>query len=345
MSCLIEAFKSGFGKITGAIRNNKRMLVIGSGNELNLAYNLLAKDRRNTVSAVHINNILIGGIMEFANTADSVYICSGVDYNMKEKIINQCTEINKAVFIIPRIYETALANARVKYFGDLLVLQMGNAHLTKKREFIKRTFDIIIAVIGIITALPLMLFTAVLIKLQDGGAVFFRQERLTKDGKTFTLYKFRTMAVDAERHTGPVLAAKNDHRITPVGRILRDTRIDELPQLFNVIKGEMSMVGPRPERPHFASKYSESIPEFHHRLAVKAGITGLAQVYGKYSISPENKLRFDMFYIKNYSLWLDIWILIKTVGVVFKRDYSPGVKISSEVGSSLNEYNSDAQVL
>jgi len=345
MRYLIVIWKSICSKMTGVIRKTKSILVIGSGSDLNAAYAMLSKDKRNSVNAVHINNNISGEIIELINSADYVYICSSVNYSLKEQIINLRTETNKAVFIVPQIYEISLVNSQVKYFNDLLVLKMNNVCLSKKREFIKRIFDIVTAVVVIIVTLPLMLCTAALIKLQDGGTVLFCQERLTKGGRSFMLYKFRTMADDAERHTGPVLAVKNDCRITSIGRILRDTRIDELPQLFNVIKGDMSMVGPRPERPYFASKFSEAIPEFRYRLAVKAGITGLAQVLSKYSTTPENKLRFDMFYIKNYSLLLDITILVKTVGVIFKKNYSAGVRKSNEDDNSLNDYRGNVHIL
>jgi len=165
-----------------------------------------------------------------------------------------------------------------------------------------------------------------MIKLDDKGPVFYKQERITENNKIFKLYKFRTMKVDAEEETGPTLALKDDPRITRVGKILRSTRLDELPQLVNVLKGEMSIVGPRPERPHFAEKFSEEIEDFKYRVLVKAGITGLAQVLGKYTTSPENKAKFDLLYIKNYSLLLDIRIMLNTIKVFFEKESSMGVQ-------------------
>jgi lipopolysaccharide/colanic/teichoic acid biosynthesis glycosyltransferase len=140
---------------------------------------------------------------------------------------------------------------------------------------------------------PLLVIVAIIIKLYDRGPIFYKQKRVTKDNKIFDLYKFRTMIVDAEKNIGPVLASERDPRITPIGRFLRASRIDEIPQLINVIKGDMSIVGPRPERPFFVEKFNEEVDEFKYRVFVKAGITGLAQILGKYSTDPENKAKYD----------------------------------------------------
>lgn len=312
----------------------RQTLIIGSGNELNTAYLALSKNKRNSVNTVCVNGVADDETLGFINSADQVYICPSLNCSLKKQIINKCIEAGKAAYVIPGIYEISMAKAKVKTVDDLLVLKMGDVCIPRKKEIVKRIFDIAVAVIGIVVTIPLMLFIAAVIKLYDGGPIFFRQERLTKEGKLFILYKFRTMIADAEKHTGPVLASENDNRITPAGRKLRATRADELPQLFNVIKGDMSMVGPRPERPQFALEFSEAMPEFKYRLAVKAGITGLAQVFGRYTTAPENKLKFDLLYIKNYSVWLDINILLRTAGVIFKRDYSAGVAISAGTDNS-----------
>lgn len=170
-----------------------------------------------------------------------------------------------------------------------------------------------------------MLVVSILIKIDSRGPIFFKQDRVTENGKTFYVYKFRTMVENAEKLTGPVLATDNDPRITKIGNILRATRIDEIPQIINVFSGNMSIVGPRPERQFFIDQYLESTPEFAFRTAVKAGITGLAQVSGKYTTTFEDKLRYDLMYIKNYSFLLDMKILFKTIKVVFTKEASAGL--------------------
>jgi lipopolysaccharide/colanic/teichoic acid biosynthesis glycosyltransferase len=172
-----------------------------------------------------------------------------------------------------------------------------------------------------------MVATAILIRLTSPGKILFAQRRVGRDGVGFTLSKFRTMVADAERHTGPVLATANDPRITKTGAFLRATRLDEFPQLFNVLRGEMSLVGPRPERPHFVQQFREQIPGYEFRLAVKPGVTGLAQVFGRYSTTAERKLRFDLTYITKYSLLMDIRLLLSTIAVLLRREQAEGIAV------------------
>jgi lipopolysaccharide/colanic/teichoic acid biosynthesis glycosyltransferase len=172
--------------------------------------------------------------------------------------------------------------------------------------------------------LPFGLIAALLVKL-DGGPVFYRQERLTRDGKIFNIIKFRTMVPDAEKHSGPALSTgKNDDRITKVGRFLRASRWDEIPQILNILSGDMSIVGPRPERPFFAEQYELTTPQYHQRLKVKAGLTGLAQVEAKYNTSFNNKLRYDLLYINNYSLFQDMVIIWKTIQTLLDKQSTEG---------------------
>ena len=169
-----------------------------------------------------------------------------------------------------------------------------------------------------------MILIALAIKLYDGGPVFYKQPRLTKDKQIFMILKFRSMKMDSEVK-GAQLAKKEDDRITPVGKLIRRIHFDELPQIFNILKGDMSLVGPRPERPEIAALYSERIPEFDYRLKVKAGLTGYAQVYGKYNTTPYDKLKLDLFYIENYSFFLDLKLLLMTVKIFFQKEVSEGV--------------------
>ena len=185
---------------------------------------------------------------------------------------------------------------------------------------------------------PIFVLAAVGIKCTDRGPVFYKQERLTKDGKHFMIYKFRTMVVDAEKMSGPVLASERDPRILPIGKILRATRMDELPQILNILKGEMSLVGPRPERPELAAEIEREIPEFRYRLKVKAGLTGFAQVYGKYNTNSYDKLKLDLMYIRKYSLMLDLKLILMTPKIMFLKESTEGVSIESEI-SDRNQYD------
>ncbi len=185
-------------------------------------------------------------------------------------------------------------------------------------RFIKRAGDIFMSLAGLILLLPLMLVTALCVKLYDGGKVIYSQERLTKGGKSFMCYKFRSMCEDAESDGVARISMYGDTRVTPVGRIIRKYHIDELPQLINILKGEMSVVGPRPERPELAAQIEKDLPEFRQRLCVKAGLTGYAQVKGRYTTLPSEKLRMDMIYINNMSAGLDIKLILLTVVELFK---------------------------
>ena len=188
----------------------------------------------------------------------------------------------------------------------------------------KRTMDIVFSLLAIIIASPFLIVIALAIKIYDRGPVFYTQERLTRDREPFQIIKFRSMKVDSEEK-GAQLAKKEDDRITPVGKIIRRTHLDELPQLFNILKGEMSFVGPRPERQVIAEKYEDVVPEFRFRLKVKAGLTGYAQVYGKYNTTPYDKLKLDLTYIENYSAWLDLKLMLMTVKVMFQKENTEGV--------------------
>jgi exopolysaccharide biosynthesis polyprenyl glycosylphosphotransferase len=186
--------------------------------------------------------------------------------------------------------------------------------------FAKRTFDISASAVGLVLLSPLMLLTAVLVKLTSKGTVLYSQTRVGKDGHHFEIYKFRTMKADAEKDTGPVWAAENDNRLTPIGDLLRKTHMDELPQFFNVFRGEMSIIGPRPERPVFVNQFKEIIPEYERRLTVKPGITGLAQVWHRYDETIEDvkkKLKYDLLYIRKLCFWADLMIAIRTFRVIF----------------------------
>lgn len=242
----------------------------------------------------------------------------------RNQIMKFCYQESVRTYVTPKISDILFRGADDIHLFDTPLLLSRNQGLTIVELFVKRVVDIVLALIGIVLAFPFMLIIALGIKLYDRGPVLYKQERLTKDGKIFMIYKFRSMSVNSERE-GARLAAKRDDRITPVGRVIRAIHFDELPQLFNILKGEMSMVGPRPERPEIAEQYTEEIPEFVLRLKVKAGLTGYAQVYGKYNTTPYDKLKLDLTYIENYSLWMDIKTLFLTFKVLFVRENTEGV--------------------
>ena len=197
--------------------------------------------------------------------------------------------------------------------------------LSFDQRLAKRIIDFVCALILCIISSPIMLVTAILIKAYDQGPVLYKQVRCTRDMKEFHILKFRSMRVDAEKDGVARLASKNDDRITPIGRFIRMVRIDELPQLFNILKGDMTFIGPRPERPEIIMQYMENMPEFIFRTKVKAGLAGYAQVYGKYNTTPYDKLKLDLFYIENYSIWLDIKLMLLTLKILFRPESTEGV--------------------
>lgn len=208
---------------------------------------------------------------------------------------------------------------------DTPLLLFRNRGLTVEQQAIKRLFDVVCSLIALVILSPLFLIIALLIYGYDRGPVFYSQDRLTQDGRVFRVLKFRSMRVDSEKE-GARLAMKGDSRVTPVGKILRNIHFDELPQLINILKGDMSMVGPRPERPEIAAQYEKDIPEFSYRLKVKAGLTGYAQVYGKYNTTPYDKLKLDLTYIQNYSFFLDLQLIATTVKILFQKENTEGVE-------------------
>jgi exopolysaccharide biosynthesis polyprenyl glycosylphosphotransferase len=265
---------------------------------------------------------------------------------LQPTIMRRCARAGKTVLVVPGVQELSLLGAKPFELGDALVLSVQPPKLTPGQSLLKRVVDITGAASLLTLLSPVLAVVAVAVRVTSNGPVIFKQNRIGHDGVEYTLYKFRTMVADAEKATGPVLASKIDPRITPLGDFLRSTRLDELPQLFNVLKGDMSLVGPRPERDFFVSQFVETVPGYDFRNGVKPGVTGLAQVYGRYSTSVERKLRFDLMYIYNYSLVLDIQILLRTILVVLHADRAAGLsdappskvtQLKAELTSQLQE--------
>lgn len=242
-------------------------------------------------------------------------------------IAKYCMENDIEMFISPRIGDIIISNTK-----DVNMFHLAMKHMNLDAEnatyfFVKRIFDILTSFIAIVITSPLMIITAIIIKAYDKGPVLYKQNRLTKNGKVFKLIKFRSMKINAEKESGAILSSgDNDPRITPIGKIIRKIRLDELPQLFNILKGDMSIVGPRPERPEIAQKYEKTLPEFKLRLKVKAGLTGYAQVYGKYNTTPYNKLKMDLIYISKMNLLFDLRICLATIKILFIPESTEGIE-------------------
>ncbi len=251
-------------------------------------------------------------------------ILADIPAQIRNKLLKYCFEKNIRCYSIPKISDIMIMSADNIHLFDTSLLLFRNRGLTIEQQFMKRAFDLVVSLIGIIIASPIMIVIAIMIKGYDGGPVFFKQKRLTKDGKVFEVYKFRSMRVEKET-TQVRMTRKNDDRITPVGKVLRNIHFDELPQIFNILKGEMSFVGPRPECPSIAEDYSKIIPEFPFRLKVKAGLTGFAQVYGKYNTTPYDKLKLDLTYIENYTFMLDIKLMLLTFKILFQKENTEGL--------------------
>lgn len=234
-------------------------------------------------------------------------------------------------YSVPKISDVLLRSSDEFTLFDTPLMLSRNMGLSIEQRWMKRIEDIVVALLMLLLFSPVFVIAAVSIKCTDHGPIFYRQERLTKDGQRFMIYKFRTMVVDAEKLSGPVLASEKDTRILPIGRILRATRLDELPQILNILKGEMSVVGPRPERPNLADEIEKVLPEFSYRLKVKAGLTGYAQVYGKYNTTCYDKLKLDLMYIRKYSLLLDLKLILMTPKVMFLKESTERVKNNSDV--------------
>lgn len=264
-------------------------------------------------------------IFEKIKAYDAVLL-NDIPSKYKNRILKYCFENSVRVYFTPKLSDIIVKGTEEINLFDSPLFLCKNMGLTLTQKAVKRCSDIILSAFGLLVSSPFILIAAVCIKAYDGGPVFFKQERCTYHGRKFRIYKLRSMIVDAERDGKAKLASQNDSRITPVGRFIRRTRIDELPQLFNVLKGDMSVVGPRPEREEYIKQYCEEMPEFSYRLKVKGGLTGYAQVYGKYNTTAYDKLKLDLIYIVNYSILLDLQILLETIKVIFRKESTEGVR-------------------
>ena len=251
---------------------------------------------------------------------------SGLHPNCRNDIADYCKETGVPGFFLPRVGDMIMRESSHIQALETPVLYLHRKELPLDYAFVKRAFDIFVSGVALIILSPIMVVTALAIHFYDGGPAFYKQVRLTLDGREFKIFKFRSMRVDAEKDgVARLSTGDKDDRITPVGRIVRKCRLDELPQLLNILRGDMSIVGPRPERPEIARQIYESLPEFKLRLQVKAGLTGYAQVYGRYNTGPYEKLIFDLMYISNMSAINDLMLMFATVSILFMSESTVGV--------------------
>lgn len=256
---------------------------------------------------------------------DTVFF-AGVPTNERTYLLEFCYANNKNINYNYEMSDLVAMGGRNMMLDDKPMMSADVREITLEQRFLKRAMDIVVSAVALVVASPIMLACAIAIKLDDGGPVFYKQKRLTFHRKVFEVYKFRSMRTDAEKN-GAQWATADDDRVTRVGRIIRKFRLDELPQFINIFKGEMSLVGPRPERPELASEFEKDLPQFSYRLNVKAGLTGLAQVMGKYNTTPADKLAMDLIYVEKFSIWYDIKLLMQTLTVFLKAsDSTEGTK-------------------
>ncbi len=308
---------------------HKMIMVYGSDNAVSMKLKMdTRKDKYNVSKLISVDegfDKVCAEILKY----DAV-ILNDLPPQIRNDLLKFCYKSGVRIYSVPKISDILVRGGRNVNLFDTPLLYIRQDGISFSQRIVKRLMDIIISAIALIIAAPIMLVVAIAIKLEDGGPVFYKQARLTLNEREFNVLKFRSMIPDAEKFSGAVLAEGNDPRITKVGRFVRATRLDELPQIINILKGDMSVVGPRPERRVFVDKYCQTMPEFAYRMKVKGGLTGYAQVYGKYNTSPYDKLRFDLMYIENYSLLLDIKLIILTVRIMFSKDSTEGIDVAKE---------------
>lgn len=282
------------------------------------------KDKYKIVKCIDIKE----GMMRLEEEIEKGYgavVLWDIPTEERNRLLKYCYSRFIRVYMMPKIPDVLIKGSEQLHLFDTPILLTREYALKIEQRVAKRLIDVVCALILLVIASPIMLITAIIIKCYDGGPVLYKQVRCTRGGKEFQIMKFRSMRVDAEKDGVARLAAKNDSRITPIGKFIRAVRIDELPQLFNILQGDMSFIGPRPERPEIIKQYVEEMPEFVFRMKVKAGLAGYAQVYGKYNTTPYDKLKLDLSYIENYSVWLDLKLMLLTLKILIRPESTEGV--------------------
>ena len=323
------------------------LLVFGNNRSVDLKIKMDARRDKYNISKLIPAEAGFEKICEEIKNHDAV-ILNDVPVELRNQILKFCYRYRIRTYVAPELTDIMIRGAKSNNLFDTPLVLIKGTGLSPMERVAKRTMDILLCSIAMIVAAPVMLVVAAAIKLEDGGPVFYKQARMTRGGKEFNILKFRSMVVDAEKYAGAVLATGDDPRITKVGKVIRATRLDEIPQILNILKGDMSIVGPRPERKVLADEITKEIPEFPYRLKVRGGLTGYAQIYGKYNTSSYDKLRLDLMYIENYSLLLDIKLIIMTLRIIFSKDSTEGIDKAAEnarrADELLQELNDEEKV-
>lgn len=302
----------------------KMLLVCGDRPAFHLMEKINSReDKYYLAKAIHIRAGMDAIIRE-AQEFDALII-GDIPAKDRNALLKKCFERDIRTYTVPKLSDILIRTSEELDIFDSPLLLSRNEDISGMQRFWKRALDVVCSGAGLVVLSPFFLLVALSIYLTDRGPVFYKQTRLTEGGKEFQICKFRTMIQNAEEKSGARLASENDDRILPIGHFLRRTRLDELPQLLNIWKGEMSLVGPRPERPELAAEIEREIPEFCYRLKMKAGVTGYAQIYGKYNTVPYDKLKLDLTYIRNYSFWLDLKLLLMTPKIMMLKESTEGV--------------------
>lgn len=326
-------------KIERHLHNICKVLLIGSPEECIHIYKRLSQQPQLNMRLKYVCTDMENlSWQHAASQVDIIMMCPEMRHRHKVQVIDFCYKNGKQPLLIPNTFEIFCSGSHLDKIDDIPVFRLQSLRPSLEVRLLKRILDIVVAGVGFVCALPFMLLTALAIKITDPGPVLYSQVRTGKDGREFKVYKFRTMRVDAEKYSGPMLAQEHDPRITKTGRFLRAVRLDELPQIWNVLAGDMSIVGPRPERPFFVRQFVEEMPEYAYRHNIKPGITGLAQVYGKYNTTPFDKLVYDLMYIQRCNILTDITIIIQTVKVLLTKSATEGAGANVQK-VDLNRYN------
>lgn len=301
------------------------VMIYGNENAISLKFKMETRNDKYRITKIMHVNRGHAAICEEIDKHDAVVI-NDVQEKIRNDILKYCYQRKIRTYLVPKISDIIVRGAEdISLFDTPLLLVKGRG-LTAAQRFFKRAMDILLCLIALIPAAPIMILVSIAIKLEDGGPVLYKQKRITKDGKEFTILKFRSMIVDSEKggYSLQMRAYDKDPRITKIGKMIRACRIDELPQILNILKGDMSIVGPRPERLENVAEYMKKIPEFSYRSKVKGGLTGYAQIYGKYNTSPYDKVRLDLMYIENYSIFLDIKLIFMTLQILVRPESTEG---------------------
>lgn len=314
-----------FFKIYENTVKRKRLLILGEESAVLKTWKNFQDSSETLHKVTHlVVNHYLESIRKVVDEIDAVYIAGDIESKTRLAIYDYLISQGKILYLTTNLENSIALNAQLINISDESMIQLSPYYLSIGQAFVKRTLDILMAGLLLLLSSPIFILTVILIKLESPGPILYRQDRITKGNRVFSILKFRSMRVGAERTSGPVLARANDNRVTRIGKFIRRTRIDELPQLINVLKGDMSMVGPRPERPFFVEQFNQENNYYSLRHNVPAGITGYAQVYGKYTSDFQSKLKFDLLYIKQYSILLDLKLLLKTFVILLDKTSSRG---------------------